>query len=232
MVVKSVNSLKLKLHLDDWIQQNLFFLNSYETTELKFLKNNLKSDSTFIDIGANIGLFSLTASNIIKNGKIVSFEPFSKNLDTFQTNISLNNKKNIKIEKIAIGAENGEINLYYNEKEQNLGMVSIHKTKDSNAEKTKLQTLDSYVENNAIQNIDFIKIDIEGNEFSALQGMASVLKKQNPVLLIEILTQKEKDLIVPFLEKLGYQKYYLYDNAELSSENKNPKRLNYVFIKK
>ena len=56
------NSIKLDLELDDWIQQQLYFLGDYEKTEIDYLYAVLKEGDSFIDVGGNIGLFSLNAS--------------------------------------------------------------------------------------------------------------------------------------------------------------------------
>lgn len=228
----NIDAIKFKLHIDDWIQQNLYFLNQYEKIELDFLKKRVKEGSVFVDIGANIGLFSLTASKLVGNkGSVISFEPFSKNYDSLHTNISLNRFTNIQIEQVAIGDTIENTTLYYNEKEKNFGMVSMNETDYSIKEKTTVITLDSYVTKNKIDAIDFIKIDIEGNEFSALNGMKTVLTNLNPILLIEILTDVELKQIVPYLKSFGYKKYYLTDNSEVSEINTNLKRQNYIFKK-
>ena len=61
--------LNLTLNIDDWIQENIYFLGEYESIELKTLKLFLKKDSVFIDIGANFGLYTL-------NGKIIRVNQF------------------------------------------------------------------------------------------------------------------------------------------------------------
>lgn len=228
----TINSIKFNLHLDDWIQQNLYFLGEYEKVELEFLKKSIHKNSTFIDIGANIGIYSLTASKIIDDyGKIISFEPYSKNYNSLVSNIELNKFKNIITERLAIANKNEQINLYYDEKEKNLGMVSMNERENSLKEIVQSTTLDTYVIKNNIHKIDFIKIDIEGNELNALQGMKNILANQKPILLLEILTKKDLNIIISFLNKYKYKKYYLSEYSEIVSKNENPKRLNYIFKK-
>src|SRR5690606_12921859 len=112
-------------HIDDWIQQNLYFLGEYEMAELKAIEQFLTDDGVFIDIGANIGLYTLYAFQVKnKNIQIISFEPFSENFKTLSQNIALNGLTNVRLEKIAIGEKEGIVNLYYDERDKNLGMVS------------------------------------------------------------------------------------------------------------
>ena len=94
------NSIRFELKIDDWIQQNLFFLGSYEEAELSLFCRLIKDKKCFIDIGANIGLYALTAANeMSKEATIIAFEPFLDNHTSFKKNLALNPFLNIKIEK-------------------------------------------------------------------------------------------------------------------------------------
>lgn len=231
------NGLILLLHIDDWIQENLYFLGEYEKAELTSIAVFLKHDSIFIDIGANIGLYTLYASKIIKeNGQIISFEPFLENFKSLAKNVELNGVSNVRLEKMAIGKKEGVIKLYYDEKEKNLGMVSsIYQGKGAR-EEVKLISLDSYLKNEQFTKIDLIKIDIEGFEHSALLGMRNTLTKFHPTLLIEILnTYKSvtnKSECDQLLTVLGYKKYFIDDYGILSKNEVNVNRMNYIYSTK
>jgi hypothetical protein len=73
-VRKKINyrqGIQLELDIDDWIQQNLYFLSEYEEKEIRFLEHYLKEGDVFIDLGANIGLYSLVASRLVgRKGKV------------------------------------------------------------------------------------------------------------------------------------------------------------------
>ncbi len=228
------NNKYLIVHIDDWIQQNIYFLGEYEKAELKILDKYLTNNSVFIDIGANFGLYSIYASRFIGiNGQIISFEPFENNFNSLITNIKINNLSNIKAEKIAIGETNGTTELYYDEQEKNLGMVSVKFLKNSIHEKVKKVSLDSYFKNNPVNKIDLIKIDIEGYEYNALLGMRDLLKKFHPILIIEILENcKNEENIITYLERLDYKRNYIDDNGDLSDYKTNTNRMNYVFKQK
>ncbi len=237
--VKFKKDILLKLEVSDWVQENLYFLDAYEDSELLFMKHILKDGSVFIDIGANIGLYSLVASKIVKkNGSIYAFEPYPKNREAFNENIALNNFKNIVVENFAIAEKEGEIALFYNMDNANLGMVSAYVTDLDNAVKVKTISLDNYVKNQHITKIDFIKLDIEGGEYTALLGMQEVLTNLSPILMIEILEyvpftkNTNQDKIVSFLEKFGYQKWFISENGTLSKTQKDASRMNFIFAKK
>ena len=78
--IRFKHDLVLDLEIKDWIPQQLYFLGKYEEKELRFLENSLRPGDVFVDVGANIGLFSLVASGLVKEkGRIYAFEPFSSN---------------------------------------------------------------------------------------------------------------------------------------------------------
>ena len=229
--------LTLYLHIDDWIQQHMYFLGGYEEAELKAVEQFLTADSVFIDIGANIGLYTLFAANAInENGQVISFEPFTPNFNSLTKNVSLNNFSTICLEKMAIGAKDGLINLYYDEKEKNLGMASSITLEKGVQEEVKLTALDSYLETKSLAKIDLIKIDIEGFEYAALLGMRNTLTKFRPTLLIEILkstkSANHKSNCEQLLTSLGYHKYYIDDAGRLSKNEVNTNRMNYVYSTK
>lgn len=228
------HNFKLKLHIDDWVQENLFFLGEYEAAELKTAEFFLKEDSVFIDIGANVGLYTVHLSKIINNkGKIFCFEPFSANFNSLHENIMLNNLVHVQIQKLAIGAQEENIKLYCNPAHHNLGMISVIPMENSYTEEVKSVTLDGFLKLNCVTRIDLIKIDIEGYEYQALCGMKETLTTFKPALLIEILDAGQKDInnvnCENFLKALGYTKYFIGDDGSFSATQVNKHRTNYLF---
>lgn len=216
--------LKLNLHLDDWIQQNIYFKGSYENTELNWIEKNLNPDDVFIDIGANIGIYTLSAAQKISHGKVYSFEPFEQNHNSLLKNIELNPFKNIQVEKLAIAECEKTISLFYDDADKNMGMVSSYNVSKKNETIIKAIALDDFVISNKINKIAIIKMDIEGNEWFAFQGMKNVLKNQKPKLLIEVdpeileRTGYTANEIFSFLELLNYKRFYFNENGNLVEE--------------
>lgn len=241
-VEKRINFKKdiiLELHIDDWIQENLFFLGSYEETELCFIEKSLNKGDVFLDIGANIGLFTLVASKLVgEKGKVIAFEPFTKNFQSLSKNVSLNRSENIQLENNAVSETNKEIEVFYNDQLSNLGMVSSYMIGNNQSEKINAVSVDTYLKNNPVKTISFIKIDVEGGEYPVLLGMKETLSKYNPRLLVEINEEilahtpyRESD-IIDYLTNLGYNKYYLDGNGNLITTSSGIESNNYVFIKK
>lgn len=217
------DTIKLNVNLDDWIQQQIYFLGEYEKNEIDYLYSELKKGDTFIDVGGNIGLFSLNASKIVgENGKVYAFEAFKPNYDQFQNHIILNDCKNITLEHLAVSDQKSFIEILYNENYSNVGMASSYLQEYTSKEQVESISLDEYVKQKQISKIDLIKIDIEGGEFSALKGMNEILTHYQPKIVIEInsialksSSHSEQELISLLTEK-GYKKMKILSQNEVS----------------
>jgi len=206
------SGLKIKADLDEWIQQHIYFLGSWDERGLNFLKKILKEDGVFFDIGANIGAYSLVASKIVGPvGKVHAFEPVSAVFERFEYNIELNGISNITANQNAVYQTSEVLELFVSAK-QNAGMSSIfhHHTETSKIEKVHAITIDGYVKKMNIQQIDLIKIDIEGAELFALRGMKDSLNLFRPVVLMEVSadvlnhTNVDGSEILDFMKNLNY----------------------------
>ncbi|HQU99948.1 MAG TPA: FkbM family methyltransferase [Bacteroidia bacterium] len=209
-----------QLHLNDWIAQNIYFLRSYEKPELAYFKSQLKPNSVFIDIGANIGLYALNAAKVCLQGKVYAFEPFKINSKALLNNAHLNGLNIIWFDK-AVSNHNNSLNLFYSESQQNLGAVSILNTGGQQFT-VQATTLDAFVSEQQIDKIDFIKLDIEGSELAALEGMRYVLQQYNLQLMVEIdleilagLAHNAAD-IHNYMATLKYKAYYLQADGLLT----------------
>lgn len=220
-------TLKIKLSLRDWIQQQIYFFGYYDERGIRFIKSQLKSGNTFIDIGGNIGAYSLIAANIVGyKGQVIAFEPVTQVRNRLMENRSLNELHHLKIEPFAVFNEKTELVLHVSSQE-NFGMSSIHAHDEDSGitETVKAVRLDDYVLENNINQIDLIKMDIEGAEIYALNGMKTTLMKFKPMVLIEISsevldgTNIRADKIFSFFEKLGYTPFCVGEDGSIFDYN-------------
>jgi FkbM family methyltransferase len=156
----------------------------YEPDISKILISRIKDASIFIDVGANIGYYSVLSSVINPNSNIYSFEPVKETYQRLAENIELNKLKNITAYNIALGAnkKTTTINLK-NDLGHNSIVIDQSRENTGKVELINIDSLDNLIEFNN-QKV-FIKIDAEGYEIEVLKGMKNVLENNNCELIME-----------------------------------------------
>ena len=185
----------------------------YEKDTCYMINKYIKKDSIFFDIGANEGFFSLVASKKIITGKIYCFEPQKNLLKIIEKNLLKNNFKNFFLLDFGIGESEYFTNLNVFQ-DTNTGASSILKKHFLNTKKTKIKikSLDHFVsEERLYDQIDLVKIDIEGYEINAIKGMKNLLKeKKINTLLIDyhmhIVTNEDRLEHEKLILSFGYKK--------------------------
>lgn len=123
-----------------------------------------QEELTLIDLGANIGLFSMFVSPVCET--IFSVEPTPSHFDLMNELVELSGIKNINTHNIAIGTEDGEANFHIHERNSTMNSFVTHRT-DPHSDKivtVKTKTLNSFINSLDIDRVGFVKMDIEGFE--------------------------------------------------------------------
>jgi FkbM family methyltransferase len=206
----------------------------WEPTITNIFENILKSsnDNIVFDIGCNIGYYSLVASKYSKN--VYSFDGNKINIELLNKSLLSNDITNINVFDKIISDEEVSYKAASNVSifGQNIGGLSFVKSENSSDDISIL--LDNFIEENKIENIDLMKIDIEGGELKALKGcIKSINSNKIKNIIIEISPYLNNDSydILKILENAGYKLYniplketgeYIYDSTfvdELKSNN-------------
>jgi len=185
----------------------------------------LDEDDTVIDIGANVGYYTLYLSKFLKTGKIISIEADPETCSVLKKNCELNNMKNVIIHNFAISNKSGQITFY--KSETHSGENSIYSSGIKNKKSSisiPASTLDKMLKSN-YPKIDFIKIDVEGAEFDVLKGGEDTLKITKKILIElheDILKKNKQDskMIISLLEENGF-KIKLFPEFWVPSESRN-----------
>lgn len=167
----------------------------------------IKEKDVIIDIGANIGIFTIYSSFLAKRGKIYSYEPFKTHFNRLLENIKLNKIHNVKAFNQAVGGSRGKRNL--NISNISSGMHSFFF--EGSGEKTSVEctTLKDIFDSNKIKRCDFLKIDCEGAEYEILYNLPTkYFKRLNKIALEwDNLDNKKSNIISlrNFLREKGFK---------------------------
>lgn len=204
---------------DKYIGRPLFIKGSYEQSTSETFVKYLKPDSCIIDIGANIGYYSLLAASQCPRGKVFSFEPDNNNFQLLKTSIAYNGfEEIIQLYNFAVSDANKTIIISDLGNTSNSGarvtsenedlLKSVVSAPNANFKKIEAVQLDSFLKE---IKVDIVKIDIEGHEPYAIRGMMNILKRDKPIIFAEFAPSNLKlfggiepsDFLEIFLE-IGY----------------------------
>ncbi len=165
-----ITGINMRVHIKDNVSERkfLFMPQFFDPFERQFIHDNLPKDGVFVDIGANAGIYSLTAAKQLENnGKVISIEPHPKMAMRLSYNISLNNAEHkIQVLQYAITAEKGVMSLMLDD--SNMGGNSLTQKRGDNSIEVNCIPLHDLLQEQEISHIDILKIDIEGAEDTAL----------------------------------------------------------------
>ncbi len=170
-VISDFFECRMELDPSEWIDSNVLFCPQFvDNKEISFIKENLKSGSIFVDIGSNIGYYSLIASKIVGNeGLVLSIEPNKVVYKKLIRNISLNKAFNIKALNVGISDKEEILRLTPTARE-NSGTNSFvqNSIEGMKSQVVECVILLSLLKKEKVDHIDFLKLDIEGFEFQVL----------------------------------------------------------------
>ncbi len=195
-IIVNRNGLKYDLSMCEEIDLWLYFTGWWEKADCQVAIKSLTKNCTIFDVGANIGSFALLAGKKIEaKGKVFAFEPNQNTLSKLKRNIAINDFDNISVINKALSDKIGEAQLFL-PKSGKAGAASLHNEwlksgghlagNDSyNSIPISTVTLDNFCRDNNIDNLDFIKIDVEGSEPAVLLGGQKTLKSLKSRLMLE-----------------------------------------------
>ncbi|WP_196599950.1 FkbM family methyltransferase [Pectinatus frisingensis] len=225
-IVLSVSGVKLYFDFSQIVCRAEVILSKSENEDWDFIQCLVPEFGTIFDIGANVGWFSLNIHAKWPNTKIYAFEPVKTTFNNMQKNIILNNVRH-GIETFNIG--------FYNEKDDFKFFVppaseaaslrpitDFFYTQYGNVGKGKIgeevreivchvERLDDFIEKNNIQNIDFLKCDVEGAEKMVFTGGEKLFRRYQPIVYTEMLRKHAKRFgyhpneIILLFRKWGYE---------------------------
>lgn len=210
--VTVVGGRQMYVDLRSPIGRGLFATGTFDIEAIQPALDVLQEGATFIDIGANIGFYSVLALDRVgSSGKVYGFEIDPRPLRCLRRTITQFGYSNIHVTEAAVADVDGMLSF---EPRADHGHNSIDRSATSGA-KVRSVKLDTWAENMALARVDAIKIDVEGAERLVLEGARETISRFKPLLLCEAQEQTAgsfgytpRDLIMD-LEYLGYRSVWL-----------------------
>ena len=215
-----------------------FYGKSREKNSMELISKCVGQNDYCIEVGGHIGYLTMHFSKLVgSGGKVIVFEPSPVNLYYLKSN--LHDIPQVEIVEQAVSDTVGEFPFYIEELTgQNNSLVAnydqlavninnsglkLDKDEDMSIINVAEVTLDDYLLPVNLLRINFLKIDIEGNEYPAIIGAEKILRKYRPIIMIEVTENALK--VETFLKEIGYK--YILDDQLNSVNAENPNSFNW-----
>jgi FkbM family methyltransferase len=206
------------LNLAEGIDFAIYLLGGFEVRTLKRYETLIREGDVVLDIGANVGAHTLPLAQLVgKSGRVYAFEPtryaFTKQL----ANIALNPElaPRISAQQMMLTSSNAAelpSAVYSSWPLESAKDLHVdHHGRLMTTEGARPCTLDTFLTENGVTRVDFIKIDVDGNEAAVLRGADATLQKFKPRIMIELApyvhgeSPGEFDQLIESITRMGYE---------------------------
>jgi FkbM family methyltransferase len=206
---------RLRLYADDELSR-LIYCEDFEWQERGFLNGFLRPSDVFVDVGANLGLFTvLAARRVGPGGRVLAFEPSPRAFRRLQENVALNGFTNVACHRVALSDRGGQATLTVSADGHEAWSSLARPAKGAAfaAETVPTAAWDDFTrEHGLLGRVALMKIDVEGWESRVLAGAREALRRPDaPVLQVELTDAVSRAAgsscarVYGMLEGLGYQ---------------------------
>ena len=235
--IGSRDGFRIEVDLNDWMGRYIGVWGEYEPATAKVFRRLLRSGDVFVDVGANIGYFSLLAASLVGGkGKVYSFEPNPSLFPFLEKNLLRNGYHWAIPHQLAVFDEVGEIEFHVAPSDHT-GRSSIRRLED--AEETirvRTVTLDEQLSD--VDSLRLMKLDVEGAEQNALLGSRSLIERNRPCVVIEMTDRYLKEFgyssedVHRFFRELEYEHFAIMDDDQLlrNSPPQEANQYNALFV--
>jgi FkbM family methyltransferase len=219
-----VNEALLRVNLCDSYLSLRVIQNDFDSAETSFVKSTLRNGDVAVDIGANLGYYTVLFATLVGGGRVYSFEPIPFLYESLIRTIKVNRfEDRVFAFNAALSDRVGELPLIWVPGGDNWGGASFLAGREvpRNHETFNVRTgpLSSYCE---LTRVNLIKIDVEGAEPLVVQGCLELLSKCKPVVLSEVhvgmlrlVSGCTPDDYISLFSKIGYQAHLLTEEGQL-----------------
>lgn len=180
---------RVRCFLGNDTSKQLYVGGCIDPNEFAFLDDILRPGMTFLDIGANEGLYSIFASRKVgESGEVWAFEPSPREFRRLHANLALNECANVEEFDLALGDREGEAQLAvagFGHEGQNTLSSFVYDIEILERMPVAVHRLDEIASRKGLERLDVVKIDVEGSEVRVLKGASAALTDFRPVVIVE-----------------------------------------------
>ena len=191
---------------DEGIAAELALDHVHEPFGTAILLSILRDDMTVVELGANIGYYTMQEACSRRLRRVVAIEPNPVSFGILAQNVAMNGCQNIDLHNIAISDVDGTLPFYIS-KHSNICGIAPRADYERKID-VPVMRLDSLLEREGVGHVDMVRMDIEGHEIHALRGMMETLRRDKPWICMEyhapMISAADREEFVDALEGVGY----------------------------
>ncbi len=220
--VKVEPRLHLQLDPTDGLDRTILATGFWERQTWLGLAEHIPENGVFVDVGADIGYYSLKAAPLVgPGGRVLAIEPNPETLRRLRANIRENGASEVVVEPVACSDSDGMLE-FFAAAEENAGASSLSKANAALAGpvarsyRVRARRLDDIIRESGVSRVDVVKVDVEGAELLVLKGAGDTLDRFHPIVLVELIEQQLKNMgtstagVIAFMSTHGYAIRHVY----------------------
>lgn len=187
-IARMNDGINLWVRANDLVSLDMFFHGTWEPGNAAVVKSLLQPGDWFVDVGANIGYFTLLGASIVgETGGVCSFEPMPSTYDWLARNIELNGSANVHPLQMAATDHEGHLTLHFfpQDSSATASQFQAWRDKPTLTVDVPATTLDAQLKDIPEGACILLKVDAEGGELAIFRGAATLLKDRRPLLMFE-----------------------------------------------
>jgi len=216
-----INEYKLLILPKTSIGKQILINNSFEKEDTQYLKSIIKNDWNIIDIGANIGYYSMLFAKYARDGNIYAIEPIEYHCNMIKLSAWMNDFNNINFYQNIVSDREQEFDFCISEDGAFSSIIDTNRVKTEKKVKVTSLVIDRFIDE-IKKDIDLLKIDAEGAEKLILNGAIESLKNRKiKRVMIEMYDLNFKlyntscEEIDSIFKSYGYESYFVQDSKKI-----------------
>lgn len=210
---RSIGGSRMLLRADQDSGRFLYFYGEYEPEECSYFQQAVRSADICLDVGANVGFYTLLFSRLASSGEVHAFEPVASSWHILSTNVLANELTNVTVNRAAVGNCDTEAEFTLATDPTYSSFVDTERRTTAARIKVPVVSIDSYLQQQRLPRVDCLKVDVEGGEHKVLSGAAALLsdpQRRPRLVMLELhdpMLQRQGSSIDQVLEQMASYGY-------------------------